>query len=117
MELQHSGTNYDFTVASTSTGGTGELPQSIINIIEQNTGTQIDAKILYTEIDWLNGSPSQIRKYNDSSKSIQLYEIDITWLNGLPSLVVSNNLDEGIITSTTFTWVDGVPTSITKTES
>jgi hypothetical protein len=115
MDIKHSGTNYDLTVTSTSSG-TGDLPQSIINIIEQNTGIQVETRIMYTEIDWINGSPSQIRKYEDSSKLNQLYEIDITWANGLPSLVATHNLDEGIITNTTFSWLDGVPILITKTE-
>ena len=117
MELKQSGTNYDFTTVSSTGGGTGDIPQSIINIIEQNTGTQVNIKVLHTEIDWSNGLPVQVRKYQDSSKLVQLYDIDITWNSGVPSQVVSNNLDDGIITTINITWLNGVPTSITKTEA
>lgn len=116
MELQHSGTNYDFTTVS-STGGTGDIPQSVINIIEQNTGTQVNIKVLYTEVDWLNGVPTSVRKYVDNTKAVQVYLITITWLNGVPTQVVSNNMDDGIITTTNITWLNGVPVTINKVES
>lgn len=97
-------------------GPPGTIDQATLDIIEQNTNTQTNVKLLYTEIDWLNGLPSNIRKYEDNTKLNQVYDITITWANGLPSTISSNNMDDGINTITTFTWLNGVPTSITKTE-
>jgi hypothetical protein len=102
---------------SSALSGGGELSPTTVTIIEQNLDTQVDHKILYTEIEWLNGLPSVVRKYEDSTKTKQLFEITPTWIDGLPTQVVTNNLDDGIITTTTITWVDGVPTTINKEEA
>ena len=93
---------------------TGGLSQSQINIIEANTGTQVDVRVGYTEVDWTNGVPTSIRKYVDDTKAVQLYLITITWVDGVPTTIVSNNMDDGIITTTTITWSNGVPISINK---
>ena len=97
--------------------GSGGLDQQTINIIEQNTGTQVDTRVLYTEVEWLNGVPTSVRKYTDNTKAIQVYLIAITWLNGVPTQVVSNNMDDGIISTTNITWLNGVPVSIDKVVS
>lgn len=103
---------------STSSGGGGSVPQSIINIIEQNTGTQYNVKVLYSEITWTNGVPTRVEKYTDSSKGTKVYDNTITWVGGVPTTIVSNNLDDGIITTTTnIVWSNGVPISINKVES
>ena len=95
-------------------GGTGELPQYIINIIEQNTGTQVDVPIFYTEIDWLDGVPSVVRKYDSVAKNTLVYTITFTWVGGLLENVVSVNHDDNITTTTSLFWSGGVPINITK---
>jgi hypothetical protein len=100
---------------NTSSGG-GSVPQSIINIIEQNTGTQYNVKVLHSEITWANGVPTRVEKYTDSGKGTKVYDNTITWVGGVPTTIVSNNLDDGIITTTNIVWSNGVPISITKTE-
>lgn len=99
-----------------STAGGGGVSQTIINIIEQNTGTQYNVKVLYSEITWSGGVPVGVKKWTDSSKTTQVYDITITWLGGVPTQVLTNNLDDGIITTTTITWLDGVPVAVNKTE-
>lgn len=108
------GNNYiDLRQSSGSTGG-GELPQYIINYIESNTGTQVNAPVNYTEIDWLNGVPSVIRKYTDSSKSTIIYTITIEWSSGVPETITSINHDDNITTVTTIYWSNGLPIQIIK---
>ena len=68
----------------------------------------------YTEIDWLNGVPSEIRKYADDSKSLLVTTVTPTWSNGVPIEVESVNHKTGAITTTTLNWVDGVPDIVTK---
>ena len=99
---------------ATEGSGTGELPQYIINIIEQNTGTQVNQLILYTEIDWISGNPEVIRKYNNSSKTLLLYTITITWLDGNPTTIVIINHDDSITTAISIYWSGGVPINISK---
>ena len=94
--------------------GTGELPQYLINIIESNTGTQVDVPIYYTEIDWLNGVPSVIRKYTDSSKTTLIYTITIEWSSGVPETITTINHDDNITTVTTIYWSNGIPIQIIK---
>lgn len=108
------GNNYiDLRQSSGSTGG-GELPQYIINYIESNTGTQVNTPVNYTEIDWLNGVPSVIRKYTDSSKSTIVYTITIEWSSGVPETITSINHDDNITTVTTIYWSNGLPIQIIK---
>ncbi len=99
-----------------ATGSSGGVTQNIINIIEQNTGTQYNVKVLHTEIEWINGVPTGVQKYTDSTKSTQVYDNVITWTDGVPTTIVTNNMDDGIITTTSIVWSNGVPISITKTE-
>ena len=105
---------YDLRAPSSGSGG--GIPQSIINIIESNTGTQTNVRVLYTEIEWLDGVPVKVSKYTDSGKGTKVYDITIVWSGGVPTSVVSNNLDDGIITTINITWENGVPISINKTE-
>lgn len=100
-----------------ATGSSGGVTQNIINIIEQNTGTQYNVKILYSEITWTNGVPTRVQKYTDSTKSTQVYDNIITWVGGVPTTIVTNNMDDGIITTTSIVWNNGVPISINKVES
>lgn len=100
-----------------TTSGDGSLSPTTINIIEQNTGTQVNVKVLYTEITWVGGLPSVVKKYTDNTKAVQVYDITLNWLDGLPITVVSINLDDNITTTTTIEWVDGVPSTINKVES
>ena len=97
-----------------TSGGDGGLTQSQVNIIEQNLGTQIDVPVGYTEVEWANGVPVNIKKYVSSDKAIMVYNISIVWASGNPAQITSENLDEGITTVTTITWTDGVPTSVNK---
>ena len=94
-----------------------ELPAFIQEAIEQNAGIQVNIKQLYTEIDWLNNVPSEIRKYANSTKAVLLFTVTPTWVDGVPTQILTNNHDNGIITTTTLTWDNGVPTSVTKVES
>ena len=96
-------------------GGGGGLTQGQINIIEQNLGTQIDTPVGYTEIEWTNGVPTNVKKYVSSDKATMLYNVDITWVDGVPVTVTSANLDEGITTTTSISWDGGVPININKT--
>jgi len=91
----------DLRNASSTTGGTGELPQYLINIIETNTGTQVNVPIYYTEIDWINGVPEVIRKYTDSNKGTIVYTITIEWSSGVPNTITTVNHDDNITTVTT----------------
>jgi len=98
--------------------GSGELSPTTVNIIEQNTGTQVNYKQMYTELVVTDGVPTRVYKYEDDTKTNLLFDITINWLNGVPSTVVSTNVDDSITTTTTLAnWVDGIPTQITKTES
>lgn len=110
------GTNViDLRKPAASSGG--GVSQNIINIIEQNTGTQYNVKVLYSEITWSGGIPVGVKKWTDSSKTTQVYDITITWVGGVPVQVLTNNLDDGIITTMTIVWSNGVPISINKVES
>jgi len=95
----------------------GGVSQSIINIIEQNTGTQYNKKVLYSEIEWNLGVPVRVQKWASSSKLDMVYDITITWFGGVPTQVLTNNLDDGIITTMNIVWNNGVPVSINKVES
>ena len=110
------GSNYiDLRKPTTSSGGGGgELPQYIINYIESNTGTQVDSYVNYTEIDWLNGVPSIIRKYIDSSKATLVYTITVEWSGGVPNKITSVNHDDNLTTVTTIYWSNGLPIQIIK---
>ena len=105
----------DLRKPTTSSGGSG-VTQQTINIIEQNTGTQYNVKVLYTEIEWVNGVPDRITKYTDSTKTTMVYDIHLQWLDGVPSQILINNLDDGIMTTVDLVWSNGVPISINKTE-
>ena len=98
-------------------GGSSGLSQTVINIIEQNTGTQVNKKVLHTELEWALGVPVRVRKWTDSGKTDQVYDVQITWLDGVPTTVLTNNLDDGIITTMTIAWLDGVPVAVSKVES
>ena len=101
-----------------TTGGGGELSQTTINIIEQNTGTQVNIKQLFTEMVVTNGKVTRVYKYADSGKTTLLFDITINWVDELPSTIVTVNVDDTITTTTTLSnWVDGIPTNITKVES
>jgi hypothetical protein len=116
MQLVNEKRVIDFTqvYAVTSSG----LSQTIINVIEQNTQTQVNKKVLFTEFTKVAGLIQQVRKYQDSTKTVQLYEVDVTWVSGLPQTIVVNNMDDGIITTTTIGWgSDGTPDSINKVEA
>jgi hypothetical protein len=109
-------TNFiDIRKPTVSSGG-GSVTQQTINIIEQNTGTQYNVKVMYTEIDWLNGVPVEVNKYDNSSKTNHIYNITLSWLDGVPTQIVINNLDDGIMTNVDLVWSNGVPISINKTE-
>jgi hypothetical protein len=109
------GTYYDFTSASsTSSGG---LEQSVINIIESNTGTQVNVRVGYTEITWdSNGLPSMIEKYSDSSKANKIYTITPVFIAGLPSTVTTVNHDDGITEVATFVFTNGLLSSVSKNQ-
>jgi len=62
----------------------------------------------YTEIDWLNGNPSVVRKYENATKANLLSTTTLTFTNGVPTSVVTNG------TTTTIYWANGKPTQITK---
>jgi hypothetical protein len=96
----------------TSTG----VGQTVINIIEQNTGTQYNKKVLYSEIEWDLGVPVRVQKWTSLDKTDRVYDITIEWVNGVPVQVLTNNLDDGIITTTAITWQNGTPISINKVE-
>lgn len=104
----------DLRKQTSTGGGSGELPQYITNIIEQNTGTQTNVPILYTEIDWINGVPDTIRKYTDSNKGTIVYTITIVWSGGVPNTITTINHDDNITTITTIYWSNGVPIQIIK---
>lgn len=73
--------------------------------IESLGGTTIAG---YTEIDWLNGKPLVVRKYEDNTKTNLLSTTTLTFTDGLPTSVVTNN------TTTSIYWSNGVPIQITK---
>ena len=114
MSIVRGSNTIDLRKTTSTGGGTGELPQYLINIIESNTGTQVDVPIYYTEIDWLSGVPSTIRKYTDSGKGTIVYTITIEWSSGIPTTITSINHDDGITSITTIYWSNGMPIQITK---
>ncbi|MGD8305065.1 MAG: hypothetical protein PVF17_00290 [Ignavibacteria bacterium] len=101
-----------------SKSSSGGLTQTTINIIEQNTGTQVNYKQLYTELEVESSVPTKIYKYEDNSKSNLLFDITINWADNLPSTITIINVDDDITTTISLTnWVDGIPTQINKVES
>jgi hypothetical protein len=99
---------FNFLSPVSSSGvGTATLSQSVINIVESNTGSQVNKYVNYTEVDFLNGVPSVVRKYVDSTKVDLVYTITLTFSAGILSTVQSINHDDGFISTKTFTWVDG----------
>lgn len=104
----------DLRSKSTGSG----LSQTTINIIEQNTGTQVNYKQLYTELEVENSVPTKIYKYEDNTKSNLLFDITISWIDSLPSTITIVNIDDSITTTISLTnWIDGIPTQINKVES
>lgn len=102
------GKHYDFTVTNGGTSG-GGLDQSIINIIESNTGTQVDVRVGYTQTIKTNDIITQMNKYVDNTMTQKIYQIDFTWnVDGTPDVITRANLEEGITEAITFEWVDGV---------
>ena len=101
------GTYFDFKTPASGGGGTVVLPQSTINIIESNTGSQVNKYVNYTEVDFLGGVPSVIRKYVDNTKVDLVYTITLTFIGGVLSTVVTVNHDEGFTSTKTFTWTGG----------
>lgn len=66
----------------------------------------------YTEIDWVNGMPSVIRKYENVSKSNILSTSTLVFTDGLPTSTVNNT--DGTIVTTSIYWSNGLPINITK---
>jgi len=62
----------------------------------------------YTEIDWIDGKPYTVRKYENDTKANLLSTTTLTFTNGVPTSVVTNG------TTTTIFWANGKPTQITK---
>jgi len=80
-------------------------------------GSSSETDPYYTEIDWANGVPSEVRKYEDDTKAVLLFTITPTWTNGVPTQVVAVDEVNTVTTTTTITWTDGVPSSVTKVDS
>jgi hypothetical protein len=103
-----SGKLFNFlTPASNNGGSTATLPQSVINIVESNTGSQVNKYVNYTEVDFINGVPSIVRKYVNNTKIDLVYTITLTFSAGLLAIVQSINHDDGFTNTKTFTWIDG----------
>ena len=66
----------------------------------------------YTEIDWVNGIPSVIRKYENVTKTNLLSTSTLTFTDGLPTSIVNNT--DGTIVTTSIYWSSGLPINITK---
>ena len=109
MGIPDTSSSLDFT-----TQPLDSISQSVLNIIEFNTGNQTDSKNGYTAITWLNGVPTEVKKYTDNTLSVLTDTIAITWLNGVPTTIIRTNHLDIITVTTTIAWVDGVPVSVTK---
>lgn len=113
-ELNKAGKLLDFTDDSILGGGDGTFTQTVINIIEQNTGTQVSVEEGYKQITWVGGLPYTVEVWEDSSKTKKLWTNTYTFTDGVPTTVVVVNEDDGITTTETIVWLDGVPVSMTK---
>ena len=108
------GKHYDFIPPSTGGGG---LSQSIINIIEANTGTQTDVPIMETDFIETDGKLTQVLTYGDTGKTLLVYTINLVWTNGVPTSVVSINHDDNITKTTILTWYNGSLTNVSNVMS
>lgn len=101
------GKHYNFTTPAG--GSTGEISQYITNIIESNTGTQVDVRVGYTHTTKSGGVVTQVNKYVDNTMTQKVYQIDFTWnVDGTPNVITRINLDDNITETIVFEWVDGV---------
>lgn len=118
MEIMNS--FIDFTSTSTtSTGGgssgTGSLSPQVIKIIEQNTQHQTDYFENYKEIQWENGIPTSMKVWEDSTKTILLWDYTYTFTGNVPTQIQIANIPDAVITQVNITWDNGLPVSIQKT--
>jgi len=115
MTCTTNGRYFDFTEGvEPSQVGDGLTAAETI-IIEGNTGTQTNYPENYTAISWNpDGTPALIEKYEDDTMFRKLWTITPTFTDGLPTQVVTVNEDDNITTTTTITWVNNLPTEITK---
>ncbi len=116
MKLNTSvGRHYDFIPPSTS-GGSG-ISQSIINIIEANTGTQTDVFIAEVVMIETLGKLTQVLKYGDTAKTILVYTVNLTWAGDLPTVIQFINHDDNLTKTTTLTWYNGTLTNVSNVMS
>jgi len=92
----------------------GDIAAKTVRIIEHNTQKQINYNEGYKEIAWANGLPSTVGVWVDSSKAKKLWTYTYTFTGGVPTTIVTKNEDDGITTTKTIAWTNGVPTSITE---
>lgn len=76
--------------------------------IESLNGTPVAG---YTEIDWLDGKPSTVRKYMSEGGEL-LSTTVITWTDGKPTNVAVTS--DSITTNTPIYWINGKPTKLWK---
>jgi len=111
MTITNNNQAYDFTASDTVVA---EVPQSLIDIIEFNSGSQTETRIGYSVITWVDGVPTEVKKYTDNTMTLLTDTITITWLGGVPTTTVRVNHLDTITVTTTIEWLNGVPVSITK---
>ena len=99
MELQTTGRHFNFVPTEVGEG----LSQATINIIESNTGTQVDHKQQYVDMTLdANGKPSIIKVWEDDTETKLLWTTTFTFVNGKPSQIVKVNEDDGITETVEF---------------
>ena len=94
--------DYDFIPRGSSSSSA--LPTNIVQIIESNTGVQTDVYTDYTEVQYSNGLPSVVRKYENASKQNLIYTITPVFSNGtIVSVTTTNHKDNITLVKTVST--------------
>ena len=79
------------------------------DLLEQAGGATGNAEPLVakTDITYVNGLPSVVLKYEDTTGTVLLFTTNITWANGVPTEVVTYNHKSGVTKTTILTWLNG----------
>lgn len=64
----------------------------------------------YIEIDWLNGIPITVRKY-DNQEGVLISTTTINWVDGVPNTITTVGVSNS---TTTIHWQNGIPIQVNK---